>query len=349
MPDFPFLTTHVGSVPHTHIDGVAEEIAAALDLPAWPQFSRRSYLESMYVQYAPLLPGIVFDDAKEKAIFDTTGDITPALETFYQPVLDDNVDAFALRPEHASGFFAMLDVLRKSRGDWAKGQITGPISFGLTITDQALRASLYDDLLADPIVKNTAFTARWQVRQLKALRPNVLICVDEPYMASFGSAFISLSREQVVAMLDEVFEAIHSEGGLAAVHCCANTDWGLLLSTSVDVLNLDAWSYLDTLALYPQELRAFLDRGGAIMWGVVPNSEEIFSKTPQAIAEHLQNGIRSLCEKAAARGVTIRLEEFATRSLIAPACGLGPANEEIAGKVFEVLPQVAKILRETSS
>ena len=164
--------------------------------------------------------------------FDTTADLSGPLEAFYERYLADDVDAFALQAEDAAGFYAMLDALRSAPArEWVKGQVTGPISFGLTVTDQALRSSLYDDMLADAIVKNVAMNARWQVRQLKQVGSNVIMFVDEPYMASFGSAFISLSREQAIAMLDEVFAAIHAEDALAGVHCCANTDWSVLLAT----------------------------------------------------------------------------------------------------------------------
>src|SRR5450756_1879290 len=142
----------------------------------------------------------------------------------------------------------MLSAAKTFSGEWLKGHVTGPISFGLTVTDQDLRSSLYNDLLADTIVKNMALNARWQIRQLRSVRDNVIMFVDEPYLAAFGSAFISLSREQVIALLDEVFEAIHLEGALAGVHCCANTDWSVLLATQVDILNLDAYGYLENLA-----------------------------------------------------------------------------------------------------
>lgn len=165
-------------------------------------------------------------------------------------------------------------------------------------------------------------------------------------MAAFGSAYISLSREQVVAMLDEVFDAIHSEGALAGVHCCANTDWSVLLTTLVDILNLDAYGYLENLALYPTELRRYLDRGGIIAWGIVPNNEIIDSVTPQGLANQLREGIIVICDKAAARGVSIEPEEFASRSLITPACGLGPTSPEIADKILLVMVDTGKILRD---
>jgi len=272
MTEFNFLTTHVGSVPNTNLNGLPERLNAQLDVPAWPQLSRRSFRENMYVLYSPTLPAIREEAAQEKVYFDTRADITDALEKFYTPFLADGVDAFALNPEYARGFFAMLETLRSTPGEWAKGQVTGPISFGLTVTDQDLRASLYNELLADAIIKNTAMHARWQIRQLKFVRPNVILFLDEPYLAAFGSAFISLSHEQVIAWLDEVFDTIHTEGGIAGVHCCANTDWSVLLATKVDILNLDAYGFIENLALYPTELRLFLDRGGSACWGLVPTT-----------------------------------------------------------------------------
>jgi hypothetical protein len=351
MPNFNFLTTHVGSVPHPEPGDLPVRLASLLDIPSWTQHPRRSFRESMYVQYAPTLPAVSVDEAKEKIVLDTRSDLSPALEAFYTPYLADDVDAFALRPEYATGFFAMLDTLKSQKKDpgmetlWAKGQVTGPISFGLTVTDQDLRATLYNDLLADVIVKNMAMNARWQARQLKTARENVIIFTDEPYMASFGSAFISLSREQVITYLDEVYDAIHAEGAVSGVHCCANTDWGLLLSTQVDILNLDAYGYLENLALYPAEVRAFLERGGAICWGLVPNNDQVFSETPQGLADRLRSGIKLICEKAAARGINLTADEFASRSLVAPACGLGSTSIEIADRVFDILAETGNILK----
>ncbi|HVO70807.1 MAG TPA: hypothetical protein VMT24_12225 [Aggregatilineaceae bacterium] len=345
-PDF--WTTHVGSVPHIGAEAISGWLASNLDIPAWPQLSRRTFRENMYVQYSPPLPHVVLDEAHEKITVDTTGDLTPALETFYERYLADDLEAFGLRPDYAQGFYAMLDALRAVPGDWAKGQVTGPVSLGLTVVDQDLRSILYNDLLADAIVKNAAMNARWQVRQLRAIRPHVIVFVDEPYMASFGSAFISLSREQVITMLDEVFAAIHQEGALAGVHCCANTDWSVLLGTAVDILNLDAYGYLENLALYPAELRAFLDRGGVVAWGIVPNTGDIFSVTPEGLAQRLRDGLKLIGDKARARGVAIGVDELAQRSLITPSCGVGPATGEIADRALEVLVRTGDILQDGS-
>jgi hypothetical protein len=342
-----FQTTLIGSVPYSDTAETCKKIAMTIDIPIWPQMVKVTFRENMYTQYGAVLPSILIDDAAEKITFDTSGDITPSLEAFYTPYLEDDVDYYGLKPDQAAGFFRMLEQLRETSGDWIKGQVTGPISMGLTVTDQDLRASLYNEMLADTLVKNAAMNARWQIRQLQVLRPNVIIFVDEPYMASFGSAYISLSREQVVSMLDEVFDAIHAEGGLAGVHCCANTDWSVLLDTQVDILNLDAYGYIDNLALYPAELRKFLDRGGIIAWGLVPNTKEIDTVSPEKLVAQLRDGIAGICQKAAARGVTIMPEEFNTKSLITPACGLGPTTPEISDKVLSCLVETGMLLRRS--
>ena len=339
----PFATTVIGSFPHQACADLCERLAE-LDVPAWPQLTRRSFRENMYVQYSAPLPALVVDDAAEKIYFDTKDDITLALTPFYEAYLAEDMEAFALPQENAQGFYEMLEVLKKTTGEWAKGQVTGPISFGLTVTDQDLRASLYNELLADAIVKNSAMSARWQIRRLKEVRPNIILFIDEPYMASFGSAFISLSRETVVQMLDEVFDAIHAEGALAGVHCCANTDWSVLLKTQVDILNLDAYGYLDNLALYPQELTDFLARGGRIAWGSIPNQEDIWSATPVRIAERLRSGMRSLITRASAKGLAID-ESLLSDGFLTPSCGLGSTDEDLAERVLEILKETAHELR----
>jgi hypothetical protein len=96
--------------------------------------------------------------------------------------------------------------------------------------------------------------------------------------------------------------------------------------------------------LYPVELREFLDRGGVACWGLIPNNDHIFHETPNSLADKLRIGIRLICEKVARRGVTIRPHEFASHSLLAPSCGLGPATVEIADRVFDVLAETVTIL-----
>jgi len=347
VPEFNYLTTHAGSVPHLDAEPLTGQLNTLLDIPTWLQLTRRDFRENIYTQYAPTLPSAIVDEEKEKAHIDTgSANFAAELESFYQSIIDDNIDAFALHPDYAQGFYALLDSLKSLPATYAKGQVMGPISFGLTVTDQDGRACLYNEMLVDVLIKHMTFNARWQVSQLKTVSEQVILFVDEPYMASFGSAYVNLSKEQVIIWLDEVYEALHAAGAITGTHCCGNTDWGVLLGTKVNILNLDAYTFIENLALYPVELREFLDRGGAVCWGLIPNNEQIFNETPQSLAKILQDGIKLISEKAAKRGITIRLDEFASRSLVAPACGLGSATIEIADRVFDMLAETGAILKK---
>jgi hypothetical protein len=119
----------------------------------------------------------------------------------------------------------------------------------------------------------------------------------------------------------------------------------VLLATKVDILNLDAYGFIEHLALYPDEVRAFTDRGGLIAWGIVPNNELITQVTAQSLADKLRAGFDLISTKAGARGVTIRSAELAHRSLIAPSCGLGSTTIEIAERVIDTLAQTGDILK----
>ena len=330
------LATAVGSMPHTDPKEACSLVSAFLpQIPAWPQLPQRSFLEYMYVQFSEGFPGLVIEE--EQIYVDRGEELEEPLEQLYTSYLNSEIEKYALRPDYAAGLHAFLEADLGSSFA-IKGQVTGPISWGLTVTDQDRRPIIYDDVLADAIAKHLRLKAAWQERKLRAISPNTMIFVDEPYMASLGSAFVSLPREQAIALLEEVFGGI---SGLKGVHCCGNTDWSLLLGTSLDILNLDAYNYGYTLALYPEQAKAFLERGGVVAWGIVPSDEqELKGETAKSLLDRLEEEIGALDRK----GVSFRL--VMEQCLVTPSCGLGPISPEGAARALELLAGVSKELRK---
>ena len=352
--------TGLGSTPHTSaataVDFVLETFP---DVPFWPQLPRRVFLENMYVQFTEHLPGVRIEGEREGISIDLEGDWLEQAESFYAAFLEGDPSRFAISPTHAAGLHEFLQ--RRSLAPepavaemapansqsqvsgprpWAvKGQVTGPISFGLQVTDQKLRPSLYDDDMRDVIVKHVLRQAQWQEAQLRALSPRTIISVDEPFLSMVGSAYASLSREGVVAMLEEVHGGLQ---GWTCSHCCANTDWGILLGTSVDVLACDAYAYAENLALYPEELGAFLSRGGMLAWGLVPN-------TAGAAEVITVDGAWDVLERALLcferKGFDRR--QLLPRSFITPACGTGSLSVSVAEHVMQVASELSTQVRES--
>jgi methionine synthase II (cobalamin-independent) len=326
----------VGSLPYADPVEATNKILQYLpEIPAWPQLPNRTFLENMYAQYSEGFPGVIIHD--ERIYVDRERDLDPELEQLYTDYLSNDLEAGALSADYAAGLAHFL-TLEFDSARAVKGQVTGPISWGLTVTDQALRPVLYDEVLADAVAKHLRLKAAWQERELRKRAPHTIMFVDEPYMASFGSAYIAIEREQVIALLEEVFSGIQ---GIKGVHCCGNTDWSILLSTSVDILNLDAYGYAETLSLYPEAVRAFLDRGGIIAWGIVPVHDEahLMGETAANLTDRLQEAIKLVASKG------VPLDALLASALITPTCGMRTLSEKAAEHALGLLAQVSQQMR----
>jgi hypothetical protein len=205
------------------------------------------------------------------------------------------------------------------------------------VVDRARRPVLYDDVLAEAVAKHLRLKASWVEHQLKPMTQQTIIFVDEPYMSSYGSALISLGRDQVHGLLEEVFAGI---SGLKGIHCCGNTDWSLLLSTSADILNLDAYEYAEALALYPEEVGAFLERGGIIAWGIVPANDQALSESVDSLMDRLHEAMGLLAAKG------LHLDDLMASALITPSCGCGSLTIETAERVLDLTGQLSQALRQ---
>lgn len=332
------LPLHVGSVPYTDPQEACRLTFKYFpQIPTWPQLPRRTFLENMYIQFSEGFPGVVLED--ERIYVDRTQDLDPGLERLYVAYLENQLDYAALSADYAAGFFEFIqEASVLSRPLVAvKGQVTGPVSWGLMVVDQNRRPVLYEEVLADAVAKHLRLKAAWQERELRKVCPNVIMFVDEPYMSSFGSAFVSLGREQAIALIEEVLAGIE---GIKGVHCCGNTDWSLLLETSIDILNLDAYEYAEALSLYPAEVRAFLARGGIIAWGITPNNDKVMEETVESLVDKLHEAMNLLVRKG------IPFEDILAASLITPACGTGSLTPELAERVFELTAGVSAAMRE---
>ncbi|MDI7275364.1 MAG: methionine synthase [Anaerolineae bacterium] len=328
----------IGSVPYTDPERAWSAVLRYFpQTPFWPQLPQRSYKENMYAQYSERFPGVVLED--QRIYVDRRQDLDPGLERLYLAYLADDLSYGAVGPEFSAALAALQDgqVTFAQAPQLLKGQVTGPVSWGLTVVDQNRRPLLYDEILADAVAKHLRLKAGWQQALLSGHAANTLIFVDEPYLCAYGSAFVSLSREQVVRYLHEVLAEIT---GLKGVHCCGNTDWSILLETPIDVLSLDAYDYASSLALYPEQVGRFLQRGGVIAWGIVPNTQAAEAETAESLAERLEQAIDSLAEKGVSRDMLLGA------GLVSPACGTGSLPTALAERVFDLTAQVSALMRE---
>ena len=225
----------------------------------------------------------------------------------------------------------------------SKARLQAPITFATAVKDEADKDIFYNDQLRDAAVKHLALNAGYQAREYAKRGALPIIFLDEPALAGFGtSAYITITKEDVVSCLEEIMEPIHREKGLAGVHVCANTEWDMLLDSSIDIISFDAFSFFDRFILYPDQIRGFLSRGGILAMGIVPTGEAeiIAAQTAEGLAEKLEGQLAQLTALGIDR--TTVMEQI----FITPSCGTGSIDLDSAKKVLELTRDLSRILRD---
>ena len=347
------IATAIGSFPHTEPGKALDIIFDALsDAPVWPQLPKRSLNEQMEIQFSEGMPRATIDVDKGRLYVDTTGDYSEDFATFYESYMaaldpdsgNRDCSSMAISSDFSKGLYGFEERLKAKalKYPFVKVQTTGPCSFALTVVDENKRAIYYNEEFRDVIVKALAMKCCWQIQKFRPYADKVICFIDEPILSAFGSStYISVKREEVVALIGEVVEAIHAENAIAGVHCCGNTDWTMLIDAGVDLINLDAFSYGDSIALYPDALRKFIADHGLIAWGIVPTSPVIREQTHNSLMERFSKVIDNLSTKA---GIDKR--QILDQSLITPSCGTGSLVVSDAEMVFTVLKELSLHARD---
>lgn len=357
--------TGIGSLPHTEpADALADVLHFNPECPYWPQLPRRSRQEDMYRQFSAGLPGLRFDpgvSGSATVLWRRDEIASRRLEQVYEDALraDEAVDNWAVAHEAAAGLYALDQALagwRDIEGGAGgliglKGQITGPISLGLAVTDEDGRALLYEEDLMDGVVRALALRARWQEGFLTRLAcrvapaganpPRVLVSVDEPYLGTFGSAYFPYRPETVLGYLEILATGFR---GVWGVHCCANTDWEFMMASPARFLSFDAYAYADRVVLYPEAIRRYLRGGNALVWGIVPTTSEALAAEDE---RRLTRRLLGHFETLVARGVPE--QALVRQSMISPACGLAGLSVEDARRAMSLAGTVADAVRQEVS
>jgi hypothetical protein len=348
------LATTIGSLPHIDVTkGTRLMFESTPEIPSWVQFPKRDFHENMMIQFTEGMPALV-QDGDRFYLSALVDDYVEQLTDFYQRYIsatedkdDDSLDSFRISQQYAAGFREFISHLPERTASglpiMLKGQVTGPFTLATNLTDQGGRCAYYDDQLRDVIVKTIQMKAIWQITQLNPFNLPVMIFLDEPSLLGYGKqTFLTISRQDIIHDINEVAEAIHAQGGTAAVHCEENTDWSLLMETDLDILDFDAYDHLQAITLYSEELDGFLKRGGCLGWGIIPtlDRDAAARETVSSLLLRFEKGIEELESKGFDRELLLR------RALITPSCGAGGVlTEPLAERVLDLLRQISTTLR----
>ncbi|MEW8957675.1 MAG: hypothetical protein AB2448_00990 [Moorella sp. (in: firmicutes)] len=351
-----FAAAGIGSLPYQEPEPALELIFKYMPLiPHWPQLPRRGHQEHfVYQSLYPLVRlGLIDDRPGAMPVFtDDAPDWPEKLTAFYSLYLEaeagseEALAAFAIPREAGCGFYALIEYLEEKgtgKARYLKGQVAGPVSAGLYLGSGSGRSAFYDPQLKDLIVKTTAMQACWQARELGRFGLPVLVFVDDPALAAYGtSTHVALQREELVEALAGVVAGISAGGGFPGAHSCSGVEWPIFFEAGCRILSFDAYSYFTSLQVFAPQVAEFLEDGGVLAWGIVPTSEQAWQETPAGLATKLKNAVEELVLRGVDRGRLYR------QALVTPACGTGVLDVPLGEHIYKLTAELAELMgRET--
>ncbi len=329
------LTTAMAVMPQTDVK-LALDLALTLDVPFWPQLPNYSYYEDMYVQAAEHFPGIVLNMEHKTLRFSLTKFIDEFEETmsrFDDPTYFDISETYSV---------VYHDFLSRDLTDRPaiRGQLEGPISFGFNILDQDDRPILFDDTIRPFMFEFMAKRINVQLARLKKRNANAFMFIDEPGLQFIFSAMSGYGDQKAKTDLDAFFSMVDGPRG---IHLCGNPDWDFLLNLDLDILSMDIYTNAEIFSACTESIKKFLDRGGILVWGIVPTGYEMFAKESLGFLIMKLEGIWQHLSK---NGIDI--EQIVNRSMLSPAtcCLVNPDKGQTVENAFSLVNHLSQMLRE---
>lgn len=309
-----------------------------VEVPAWPELPQRDPGEQGFLYSALGFPGLTVDVRRGQATV-RRNETLAALGELDLAYLENDLAYAAISPGQLAGFEALLRAEGKLAGALAvMGRLSGPVSLGLQLTDEQRRPLIYDELLFDALARYLRLRVGWQAEQLVECAPVEIICLDEPFLDAVDSAFVPLDWDQALAVIEEVLAGISGCRGLVL---SGVLPWERLLATSVELIVVDPASAEPGLLAAAPALHAFIERGGAIAYAVVPSLPNELKDTDAATMSTIMN---ALFDRLAATGIA--RERLVAAAFVTPRGPLGNLTLERAEQALKLTAELSTLLRQ---
>lgn len=337
--DTACLPLLLGSLPHRSARQAFEVSRRyAGTLLTWPQLPQISFREQSFVQSAIKFPGLVLDQSTARIYVDRKNTETEQARLALA-YLEHNAAYASWSPHDALGLAELeyhAAALRETRA--LKGQIMGPISLALQLTDEHQRPLIYDERLAEALGHFIWLRVIWQEAYLSEFVDTTIMCVEEPLLDMVGTPFVPLGWEDIRRRLNDTFSGIV---GCRALFAGGAVDWKEVLDTSVDLIIADVYQHGESLLAAVEALIEFLDRGGIVGLGIVPADAHALS---QVTSEFLVQCVIDLVQLFEQEG--IQSEQLLRQSVISVSGLLGSLEVAHAERALELAHEVSNVLRK---
>ncbi|MFZ5641040.1 MAG: hypothetical protein ACOY4Q_10180, partial [Bacillota bacterium] len=282
--------------------------------------------------------GITIDEAAQKIYFDLD-DFYAGLEKYFEN--SENHDYLSITPDYSVVYHEFLKRPDLGSHYAIRGQQIGPISFGMKITDKDKKPIIYNNEIKQFLYDFMARKANVQFHQLREKNPNAFVWIDEPGLQILFGSFTGYSSN----VAKEDFKGfLGNLEGPKGVHLCGNPDWSFLLEgLDLDILSIDVFANGPIFTKYSEQIKAFLERGGIISWGLVPTlTEELVSESVDSLQNRLEEMWDYLDKHGIDKGLILK------QAWLAPArcCLVNADGAKSVEKSYAVMRELAERLKD---
>ena len=220
---------------------------------------------------------------------------------------------------------------------------------------RALEIALSVDVPFWPQLPNTSYTEDMYVQAAEHF-PGIVLDMEKRTLRFSLEKFAEELEEALLHFDDptyfdvsETYSAVYHQfleldlkDRPRGIHLCGNPDWDFLLNLDLDVLSLDVFTNAEIFSSYTAAIRKFLDRGGVIVWGIVPTGFESFAQEEiPSLIKRLESIWKVLWSKGIDR------EQMIARSMLSPAtcCLVNPDKERTVERAFAAVNRMAEMLK----
>lgn len=303
--------TGVGSLPHRDPVAAAEFVLATTDVPYLPQLPLHDPAEGMLAQWGDGLAGC----GAEPGGLGLRHGIEPR----------GRAAAFG-------GAAALLAALPPGT-PLVKTQATGPVTLATALRAGGAAARGLWDAVVGGLVARIGAHVDWVAARLPAAE--VVLVLDEPALAGLPIDGFPVAGADAEAALRATLAALPVPAG---IHCCGDTDWGMVARLRPRWLSWDVGALGPGFAEGADDLAAAVAAGTGVIWGVAPTAPP-----PLPAPEDLVGRFRRVEGALLVAGAPA--DRLAADTWLTPACGLAGVGEAHAATVAATVRDVAGEVR----
>lgn len=309
-----------------------------------------SYVKPLRVPYAYELPTLREEDMIRRFAslvdgFEEKGDFVMDVDMYsYRDMTED--DSPLLPDEaHAHSLYSMIE---NASYDFFKTQQAAPSTMcfstrgadGKQLVTRAM-FHFYSSLMSR--------AARGQAKHLSQCSRNLILCQDDPALG-FVSKMLQEGKGEGLTLKHIIrsTEKVYPEGVIPAYHFCddwrklTEDDWYILWDGPPKIIHIDLLSFSpDIDSKHAEKLNSFLDSGGSIALGILPNVDSGFAKP---VIETLRQNLARTLQSFHKSGVNVSLLD--DRAMISTQCGLSRASSSLCREIHGKSKEFPLILKK---